>query len=259
MSGFLYCLYCLCCIPKSRRWGGIYVVEEWSGGAGESRGRKRENGLLGDCGWARLSHRREKMHRIPRPAVPRPRSDRARRERICGERGGGRVGFLCIYFLLFRRRLCRLQEESRRAATCAKNHFCSPPLPTSTYTMAATPSSPAPAPAPTASPSLSLPLSLPAAAAAAAVGPPPPDFPALGIDRWLVDSLSAMAIRRPTPIQAACIPPILEGRAGHLYKPPSAPPLSFCPSSSLPLSIHSPSHTPPPSIPPSLSIPHSHH
>jgi superfamily II DNA/RNA helicase len=37
------------------------------------------------------------------------------------------------------------------------------------------------------------------------------DFVSLGIDKWLVDSLSAMAIRKPTPIQAACIQPILEG------------------------------------------------
>lgn len=37
-------------------------------------------------------------------------------------------------------------------------------------------------------------------------------FRQLGIERWLADSLSAMAIREPTPIQAACIGPILEGR-----------------------------------------------
>jgi len=37
-------------------------------------------------------------------------------------------------------------------------------------------------------------------------------FTALGVDKWLVDSLSAMAIRKPTPIQAACIGPILSGK-----------------------------------------------
>ncbi|KAA8906538.1 P-loop containing nucleoside triphosphate hydrolase protein [Sphaerosporella brunnea] len=37
-------------------------------------------------------------------------------------------------------------------------------------------------------------------------------FSSLNIDKWLVDSLSAMAIRKPTPIQAACIPPILAGK-----------------------------------------------
>ncbi|KAF8468963.1 P-loop containing nucleoside triphosphate hydrolase protein [Kalaharituber pfeilii] len=39
-----------------------------------------------------------------------------------------------------------------------------------------------------------------------------PSFAALGVSKWLVDSLAAMAIRKPTPIQAACIGPILEGR-----------------------------------------------
>ncbi|KAF8248180.1 DEAD-domain-containing protein [Wilcoxina mikolae CBS 423.85] len=38
------------------------------------------------------------------------------------------------------------------------------------------------------------------------------DFAALGVDKWLVDSLRAMAIRKPTPIQAACIGPILAGK-----------------------------------------------
>ena len=36
-------------------------------------------------------------------------------------------------------------------------------------------------------------------------------FAGLGVHKWLVDSLAAMAIRKPTPIQAACIGPILEG------------------------------------------------
>lgn len=56
------------------------------------------------------------------------------------------------------------------------------------------------------------PAPVPAARAAPPAAPAlPPDFAGLGIDRWLVDSLGALAIRRPTPIQAACIPPILEG------------------------------------------------
>ncbi|KAJ1666667.1 putative RNA helicase [Coemansia sp. RSA 1813] len=37
-------------------------------------------------------------------------------------------------------------------------------------------------------------------------------FRELGLDQWLVDSLSAMAISRPTEIQRACIEPILAGR-----------------------------------------------
>jgi len=37
-------------------------------------------------------------------------------------------------------------------------------------------------------------------------------FSDLGLDKWLVDALTAMSIKRPTPIQAACIPPALEGR-----------------------------------------------
>jgi ATP-dependent RNA helicase DDX49/DBP8 len=40
----------------------------------------------------------------------------------------------------------------------------------------------------------------------------PKDFRALGVDKWLLDSLSSLAIRRPTPIQAACIPPIMSGK-----------------------------------------------
>jgi superfamily II DNA/RNA helicase len=36
-------------------------------------------------------------------------------------------------------------------------------------------------------------------------------FSSLGVDDWLVDALAAMSIKRPTPIQAACIRPILEG------------------------------------------------
>lgn len=36
-------------------------------------------------------------------------------------------------------------------------------------------------------------------------------FQSLGIDDWLVQALSAMSIQRPTPIQAACIGPVLDG------------------------------------------------
>ncbi|KAF3908659.1 hypothetical protein AA313_de0205656 [Arthrobotrys entomopaga] len=38
------------------------------------------------------------------------------------------------------------------------------------------------------------------------------DFASLGVKPWLVTSLAAMAIKRPTPIQAACIPEILKGK-----------------------------------------------
>ncbi|KAJ6260474.1 ATP-dependent RNA helicase dbp8 [Drechslerella dactyloides] len=38
------------------------------------------------------------------------------------------------------------------------------------------------------------------------------DFSTLGVKPWLVTSLAAMAIKRPTPIQAACIPEILKGK-----------------------------------------------
>ncbi|RKP25232.1 P-loop containing nucleoside triphosphate hydrolase protein [Syncephalis pseudoplumigaleata] len=37
-------------------------------------------------------------------------------------------------------------------------------------------------------------------------------FAELGVQPWLVDALSAMAIRKPTEIQRACIPPALKGR-----------------------------------------------
>ncbi|GAO48345.1 DEAD-domain-containing protein [Saitoella complicata NRRL Y-17804] len=36
-------------------------------------------------------------------------------------------------------------------------------------------------------------------------------FKSLGLDKWLVDALASMSIRKPTAIQAACIKPILEG------------------------------------------------
>ncbi|KAI9827963.1 MAG: putative RNA helicase [Phylliscum demangeonii] len=38
------------------------------------------------------------------------------------------------------------------------------------------------------------------------------DFTSLGVQPWLVRTLASMAIRRPTAIQRACIPPILAGR-----------------------------------------------
>jgi superfamily II DNA/RNA helicase len=38
-------------------------------------------------------------------------------------------------------------------------------------------------------------------------------FSSLGLDSWLVNALAAMSIKRPTPIQAACINPILDGSA----------------------------------------------
>jgi superfamily II DNA/RNA helicase len=37
-------------------------------------------------------------------------------------------------------------------------------------------------------------------------------FSALGLDEWLIQALAAISIKRPTPIQAACIHPILEGK-----------------------------------------------
>ena len=40
-------------------------------------------------------------------------------------------------------------------------------------------------------------------------------FDHLGVEPWLVRSLLAMSISRPTPVQAACIPAILEGQHPH--------------------------------------------
>jgi ATP-dependent RNA helicase DDX49/DBP8 len=37
------------------------------------------------------------------------------------------------------------------------------------------------------------------------------NFESLGVDKWIVASLAAMQIRRPTPIQAQTIPAILSG------------------------------------------------
>ncbi|KAJ2724615.1 putative RNA helicase [Coemansia sp. Benny D115] len=42
--------------------------------------------------------------------------------------------------------------------------------------------------------------------------PPMCSFKDLGLDKWLVDSLGAMAITQPTEIQRACIPHVLKGR-----------------------------------------------
>ena len=39
----------------------------------------------------------------------------------------------------------------------------------------------------------------------------PPSFAELGVIASLVASLSSMSIRVPTPVQAACIPPLLDG------------------------------------------------
>lgn len=43
--------------------------------------------------------------------------------------------------------------------------------------------------------------------------PPPPalEFGSLNVSAALVSSLSAMSIRKPTPVQAACIPQLLKG------------------------------------------------
>lgn len=37
-------------------------------------------------------------------------------------------------------------------------------------------------------------------------------FASLGVAPFLVRSLASMSIRAPTPVQAACIPPVLAGR-----------------------------------------------
>jgi ATP-dependent RNA helicase DDX49/DBP8 len=37
-------------------------------------------------------------------------------------------------------------------------------------------------------------------------------FADLGVSHWLVETLKSLSIRRPTPVQAACIPALLEGR-----------------------------------------------
>ncbi len=37
-------------------------------------------------------------------------------------------------------------------------------------------------------------------------------FPSLGLSDWLVGQVNAVGIKDPTPVQANCIPPILEGQ-----------------------------------------------
>ena len=37
-------------------------------------------------------------------------------------------------------------------------------------------------------------------------------FESLGLAEWLVRQVSAMGFKKPTPVQAHCIPPILEGK-----------------------------------------------
>ncbi|GAA5961019.1 hypothetical protein JCM21900_002276 [Sporobolomyces salmonicolor] len=53
----------------------------------------------------------------------------------------------------------------------------------------------------------------PPPASTSALAPPPdaPTFASLGVEPFLCRALQAMSIRRPTPVQAACIPPILAG------------------------------------------------
>ena len=38
------------------------------------------------------------------------------------------------------------------------------------------------------------------------------DYAGLGVEPFLIRALAAMAIRAPTPVQAACVPAILSGR-----------------------------------------------
>ncbi|GAA5891409.1 hypothetical protein JCM5296_006517 [Sporobolomyces johnsonii] len=53
----------------------------------------------------------------------------------------------------------------------------------------------------------------PPVASTSALDPPAstPTFASLGVEPFLCRALQAMSIRRPTPVQAACIPPILSG------------------------------------------------
>ena len=37
-------------------------------------------------------------------------------------------------------------------------------------------------------------------------------FESLGLAEWLLRQVSAMGFKEPTPVQAHCIPPILEGK-----------------------------------------------
>ena len=38
------------------------------------------------------------------------------------------------------------------------------------------------------------------------------DFKGLNLDSWQIETLSGLSIFKPTPVQAACIPPILRGQ-----------------------------------------------
>jgi hypothetical protein len=77
----------------------------------------------------------------------------------------------------------------------------------------------APKPKPSAVPSSSVPSALPLSPTAASPPPTAPSsskptssFSNLGISPALIASMGTMSIRRPTPIQAGCIPAILAGR-----------------------------------------------
>lgn len=58
-------------------------------------------------------------------------------------------------------------------------------------------------------------------ASTSALDPPPQlaSFASLGVEPFLVRALAAMAIRKPTAVQAACIPPILKGPLTFLCSP----------------------------------------
>lgn len=44
------------------------------------------------------------------------------------------------------------------------------------------------------------------------IAPEGTGFLKLGVQEWMIDTLKSMAIKLPTEIQRACIPPILEGK-----------------------------------------------
>lgn len=50
-------------------------------------------------------------------------------------------------------------------------------------------------------------------------------FRELGLAPWLVEQARQMGLSRPTPVQASCIPPILQGECGPAvpHRPPSSP------------------------------------
>ena len=50
------------------------------------------------------------------------------------------------------------------------------------------------------------------AAEAAAEAPPPTTFAALGIDLRLVKAVRKLGLEKPTPVQARCIPLVLQGK-----------------------------------------------